>query len=128
MISPKLVLYAFTSVVVLIFTGVVIVYATLFYHVHKYFDNATKNHEGKCVDALISLAQNERESIRRRNDSIWALGQLADKKALSILKSMYKGVPDSREPLDKVISQYEIRKAIRWCSEGNWTSWMYRGY
>lgn len=101
------------------------VYATLFYHVNKYCTEAKNTYGGACADALIKLTQDESAQIRKRNDAIWALGQLADKKALSILKSMYKGVPDSREPLDKVISQYEIRKAMRWCSEGNWTSWMY---
>jgi len=36
-------------------------------------------------------------------------------------------VPEGREPLNEVVSQYEIEKAIRWVKNGNWTSWMYAG-
>ena len=30
----------------------------------------------------------------------------------------------AREPLNEVVSQYEIEKAIRWVKNGNITSWM----
>ena len=45
--------------------------------------------------------------------------------ALPTLRSVYTGNIPDREPLDQVLSQYELAKAIRWCEQGNWTSWMY---
>ncbi len=87
---------------------------------------AVRKFEGDCVEALQKQAVSEEMSFKERNQAIWTLGQLADKRALPILYRLKKDGPmREREPLDETISQYEIVKAIRWCENGNWVSWMY---
>ncbi len=104
---------------------IVAIYIILFYQVKITCDFAQSKYQGKCVESLAKVAVSEKYSYRERNDAVWALGQMADKRSLPILKQLYTGDIPSREPLDKTLSQYELRKAIRWCEEGNWTSWMY---
>ncbi len=90
-------------------------------------EDAIREYRKDCVESLILTLKDEKKSYKDRNASIWALGQFADKRALPVLKSYYTGKIPEREPLHKTISQYELKKAIRWCEEGNITSWMYRG-
>jgi len=79
-----------------------------------------------CVDSLILRLSDENSSIREKNRAIWALGQFADKRALSKLQALYTGhILQEKEPIDQV-SQYELSKAIKWCQEGNITSWLHR--
>lgn len=88
---------------------------------------AEKKYPGKCQGALIKVLEDEKASPKEKNDAIWALGQMADPESLSALERIYAGkVPKGREPLNEIVSQYEIEKAIRWCKNGNSTSWMYR--
>lgn len=94
--------------------------------VSKTCDSAKEKHGGKCQKALVKVLEDEKASPREKNDAIWALGQMAESESLSALEKIYVGkVPEGRESLDKVVSQYEIEKAIRWVKNGNWTSWMY---
>lgn len=71
-----------------------------------------------CSQALSSLLQDENRSFASRNSAIWALGQLGNQDSLSILKSFYTGYIPTREPLNEVISQYELKKAINLTSGG----------
>jgi hypothetical protein len=80
--------------------------------------DATSQYGGDCVESLISLLNDENRSFRSRNSAIWALGQLGDGRALPVLKSYYTGDIPNREPLDKVISQYELKKAVNLTSGG----------
>lgn len=79
-----------------------------------------------CVDSLTLLILSEDKSYRQKNSAVWALGQLADRKALPFLQELYTGSIPNKESLDKSISQYELFKAIKWCQNGNATSWMYK--
>lgn len=80
-----------------------------------------------CVTALIDVLNDEHQSFRSRNDAIWALGQLGDSRALATLQNFYTGTIPPREPLDKVISQYELKKAINLTSGGpNITAFIWR--
>ena len=61
---------------------------------------------------------------------IWAIGQIADKKALPFLYELEKynecsGFNAKEFHPDYEIC-YELSKAIKWCTTGNATSWMYR--
>jgi len=73
---------------------------------------ARSDYGGDCVEALVSLVQDESRGYRNRNNAIWALGQLGDSRAHAPLQSLYTGVIPPREPLDAGISQYELRKAV----------------
>lgn len=79
---------------------------------------AQNHYRGECVDALMNQISDE--SIQsRKNDAIWALGQLGDKQALPFLKKYddKQPLPD-REPWNEGISQYELRKAINLLESG----------
>jgi HEAT repeat protein len=54
-----------------------------------------------------------------KNEAIWALGQLGDRKALPLLESYETGesLPE-RESWSEGISQYELRKAINLLRSG----------
>lgn len=71
---------------------------------------ATYNQD--CVESLMSLVADEKQSYRSRNSAIWALGQLGDQRALAVLEEYYTGNIPDREPLDQTISQYELKKAV----------------
>ncbi len=72
----------------------------------------------KCVDALVTLLNDENRGFSARNSAVWALGQLGDSKALPVLESYYTGNIPEKEPLNEVISQYELKKAINLTSGG----------
>ena len=94
--------------------------------VRKTCDFAKEKNQGKCQTALASVLKDEEVTPKEKNDAIWALGQMAEPESLPALEKIYVGkVPEGREPLNEVVSQYEIEKAIRWVKNGNWTSWMY---
>lgn len=118
------------KIIIILVSIVVLVIASgffwIYYTVSKTCDSAREKHGGKCQKALIKVLEDEKASPREKNDAIWALGQMAESESLSALEKIYVGkVPEGREPLNKVVSQYEIEKAIRWVKNGNWTSWMY---
>ena len=80
-----------------------------------------------CVESLISYIKSESNTIREKNRAVWALGQFADKKVLPFLEEIEKSAFSGKScDLDKDICQYEVKKAIKWCTQGNLTSWMYR--
>lgn len=98
----------------------------IFYVAKKTCDLAKEKYGGKCQEALAKVLEDEKSSFKEKNDAIWTLGQLAEPESLAALEKIYAGkVPEGREPLDEVVSQYELEKAIRWCKNGNATSWMY---
>lgn len=79
---------------------------------------ARKQYGGSCVEALSRLLDDNRQGYRPRNSAIWALGQLGNNQALPILQRYYTGNIPEREPLDKTISQYELKKAIDLINSG----------
>jgi len=80
-----------------------------------------------CVDALIKFLEDESNPIGERNSAIWALGQLGDAKALSVLEKYYTGDIPDREPWNDVVSQYELKKAIKLVDGGfNATHFVWR--
>lgn len=83
--------------------------------------------QNDCVEALIATLDDENQGFRKRNHAIWALGQFGDDRALLVLKKYYTGNIPDREPLDEVISQYELKKAVDLTSGvTNIAAWMWR--
>jgi hypothetical protein len=80
--------------------------------------DAKSQYREDCTQALIALLNDKTRGYRSRNSAIWALGQLGDNRALPILQSFYTGKIPEREPLDKTISQHELRKAINLAGGG----------
>lgn len=99
------------------------------YDVKSQCQDAKRRYKGDCVEALTKLVDDKSRDFRTRNSAIWALGQLGDRRALSHLNKYYTGIIPSKEPLDKSISQYELKKAIKLTSGGiNITSFVWKGY
>ncbi len=89
--------------------------------------DAKSQYEGNCTEALVTLLKDEDRGFKDRNSAIWALGQLGDAKALPVLQSYYTGNIPDREPLNAVISQYELSKAINLVNGGtNITAFFWR--
>jgi HEAT repeat protein len=76
---------------------------------------AMANFDGDRIEALIALVDCQSCRIEDRNQAVWALGQLRDKRALPVLYKYRTGKPCDHL---RQICQYEISKAIRW-TEGN---------
>lgn len=86
----------------------------------KYLDDS-------CVEALMTYLEDEDNSFRSRNSAVWALGEMGDERAISMLKEMYMGEHPGRESLTQGISQYELGKAIRLIEGGfNITAFVWR--
>jgi len=118
----KIILAAIIVLAIIVASGVFSIY----YTVWKNCDLAKEKYAGKCQTALVAVLEDENASPKEKNDAIWALGQMADPESLGALQKLYVGkIPEGREPLDEVVSQYELEKAIRWVKNGNATSWMY---
>ena len=106
-------------VVVSIFTFMFIVTCNLIgFDVSQRCQIAQDRYEGDCVEALISYLDDENNSYQSRNSAIWALGQLGDERALPALKNLFTGDIPEKEPLNRKISQYELKKAINLSSGG----------
>lgn len=82
------------------------------FEVQSSCQNAQKQYGGDCVEALIQVMDNPDHSFREKNNAVWALGQVGDTRALATLEKYYTGDIPKRESLDKVLSQYELKKAI----------------
>lgn len=110
-IAPKIIYLCAIglSIFVLFF---VITCSWIGYDVKKQCRDVKAEYGGDCVQALTALLNDDHRGFRARNNAIWALGQLGDARALPVLESYYTGNIPPKEPLDKSISQYELKKAI----------------
>ena len=124
----RILLILFGAVILLILAFIATIYIIIFMEVRKVCGRAINEYKKDCVDSLILVLNSPDKTFKEKNDAIWSLGQIADTRALPVLKSLQTGQMPDREPLDKTISQYEIKKAIHWIEDGNWTSWMYVRY
>jgi hypothetical protein len=88
---------------------------------------ALDGRDGDCVTALMLVVDDEDAEYAERNRAVWALGQLGDPRALPVLEHHYTGRIPDREPVDEVLSQHGLRKAIRQLEgEPNLGSWVWR--
>jgi hypothetical protein len=79
-----------------------------------------------CVESLCAYLESDKHTLSEKNQAIWALGQMADPRALTTLEKFYTGEPCPK-PCNKEdrICQYELAKAIQWCNEGTlFSRWM----
>lgn len=81
--------------------------------VRKYCRDAKKVYEGDCVTVLSEMVDDKSMPPIYRNNAIWALGQLGDPKALTYLNKYYTGIIPEKEDPNKVLSQYEMSKAMK---------------
>ena len=117
--------------VISISTLVLIIFFFSFFTIYKDAKTACLKAQNEykegCVGSLIKYIQSDGNKFGARNSAIWALGQLADKKALPFLYELEKSLPEQEKcSYENSLCKYEVQKAIRWCEKGNVTSWMYR--
>lgn len=125
-IANKL-LYAIVVGISIFLLFFVIVCTWIGYEAKTQCQDAQREYGGDCVESLIKLLNDEHRGFRARNDAIWALGEMGDSRALPVLESYYTGNIPDREPLNEMISQYELRKAVNLTSGGpNITAWFWR--
>ena len=89
--------------------------------------SAIDTYGGDCVEALSAQLLDESLDYGTRNSTIWALGEIGDRRALPVLESQYTGIIPAREPWNASLSQYELQKAIKLAQGGfNMTHWAWR--
>ena len=73
---------------------------------------------GECVPALMHWLDDPDNDYGSRNSATWALGQMGDRRAFPVLEKYYTGDIPDREKWDGVLSQYELKKAIKLLESG----------
>lgn len=104
-------------VLLFLFIGAVVgVYIWIDQDVKKNIKIAQSQYPGKAEDALIAyLLDTTHSPYDRSSVAIWTLGHIQSKKALPVLKKLYKNDPKGLTCKGRHVSslcQYEIYKAI----------------
>jgi hypothetical protein len=84
--------------------------------IHSYSRRAQSMFPGERVEALIAMVDCQNCILEDRNHAVWALGQLAEKRALPVLQKYYTGMKCDHE---RFICQYELRKALNLAAKGH---------
>jgi len=115
------------AVLVLLLGFATYTFSSIYKSVEKITNTAKTEFPGDAVDALIDLVNSDTHGFEEKNHAIWAIGQYADSSALPFLEKINPEKADII-PFDRNsgISKREIERAIKWCTKGNFTSWMYR--
>lgn len=89
------------------------------YSVKNTCEIAQEKYSGDCVEALNSYLDDENNSYYRRNQAIWALGQLGDERSRSVLTKYYTEFNGERVNRHEELAQLELERAIGYL-DGNW--------
>ena len=89
------------------------------YSVKNRCQMAQEKYSGDCVEALNSYLDDEGNSYYRRNQAVWALGQLGDERSREILEKYYIGYEGERSDRSHGLAQLELKRAIGYL-DGNW--------
>ena len=76
----------------------------------RFSDDAVSRFPGDRAEALVRVVDCDTCSVEDRNHAVWALGQMAEERAISVLRRHYDGQPCTHTTR---LCQYELRKAIR---------------
>lgn len=83
---------------------------------HKVAARSMTEHPGDEVTSLIAFVESTQHSLGERDRAVWALGQLAEPRALPVLERFRTGDPCDHATF---LCQYELEKAIARCSGRN---------
>lgn len=123
-VARKILFYGILPCLIIILIGFVWICFDIRLSVKDISAKAVQEYPGDRVQALISYVQSEKHSLRERNRAVWAIGQIGDRRALSVLEK-YRTCKDCDH--NKYLCQHEINKAINLCKGGlNLTSWLPR--
>ena len=98
----------------------------IYSNVEKFAHEAQAAYGGDPIPALITMAGDESAGYEERNRAVWALGQIGDKRALTVLHSLHTH-EIQHPPYDATsyIVQHSVEKAIRQINGFTVTRWMY---
>lgn len=115
----KIIRFTFLVGFVLVLAFLTYVHIVIFRDVKHVCAEARKEFPGDHVEALITYLKSDTHSFKEKNRAIWALGELADKRALTVLISLRTGREcDKPCSATNYICQYELEKAIKHCEGG----------
>lgn len=92
---------------------------TIGYSVKNRCQMAKEKYPGDCVEALNSYLDDENNSYYRRNQAIWAIGQLGDERSREVLEKYYTGYNGERINRNEELAQLELERALGYL-DGNW--------
>lgn len=110
--TKKIITYVLIGMVLLVLSAYIALGAVIGFEVFKQCQLAQARYQQPCTESLITQLRDEQQPFRPRNDAVWVLGQLGNQQALPVLQEYYTGNMPEREPLDQMLSQYELSKAI----------------
>ena len=85
---------------------------------------AVSQYPGDRVEALMKYVDSKNHSLKQRNRAVWALGQIGDERALTMLEKFRTGQPCDHS---STLCQREVEKAIKACKGAfNATAWLPR--
>ena len=84
--------------------------------VREFSEKAQTHFPGDRNTALIAMVECGSCRMSDRNHAVWALGQIADQRALQILEKHYTGKPCNHQ---RTLCQYELEKALRLVRSGH---------
>ena len=126
-VSKKNLIYIFLFVTLLATICIALTFHTIYSEVKQVAQTAQAKFPGDSVQALIACLKSDDISFEDKNKAVWALGQIADPRALQALRDLYTGA-ECEKPCSKKnrLCQYELEKAIGFCSgKFSATKWMY---
>ena len=95
------------TLIVMVLAGIIV---SIRSSLQRFSDDAVARFPGDRREALIRLVDCETCNLEDRNHAVWALGQMVEERAISVLRKYYDGMPCSHATR---LCQYELRKAIR---------------
>lgn len=110
----KLVILCALIIVSLSIVGCLVLNIYISANVTNYATVARKSfsNESEVIYAMINYINSNDYSLKERNNMVWAVGRLSDKRALSSLQALYTGEPCNHSLF---LCQYELAKAINRC-------------
>ena len=121
----KIIMYVCAIVFFFIILSFVFSFHAIYTGVKNVCVEAKQEFGKDCVQSLILYIRSADHTQKDKIHAVWALGQIADKRAIPFLEeSQEKYCCKNNEKQPKIC--YEIHKAIKWCTHGNATNWMYK--
>jgi hypothetical protein len=96
--------------------GLFVVILSIGSGIRRYSDEARQTFPGDRITALMAVVDCESCSLTDRNHAVWALGQLADRRALPVLHKYYTG--QTCDHL-RALCQHELQKALKLAEAGS---------
>ena len=126
--SKRVLFYGLAAIVVI---GACILWLTMHWissDVRAACYEARQEFGGDCVEALMAYASSAQHTFKERNDAIWALGEIGDKRALPVLEKLLHTEKLCPSPcnVSTYMCQYSVEKAIRLCEGLNIARWVWR--